>query len=149
MTADAEGHGKPKKLVRRSRMAPAQRRRRKLRPERLVSESEFKTMRVQCLERAAWRCERCGERKPLQAHHRQLLSQGGPDALSNLAAVCADCHTWAHGHPRDAQLGGYIVPSWADPAARAMFLHDGRLVLLDDDGGYAWAGFDELGNNAG
>ena len=97
-------------------------------------------MRLLCLERADWRCERCGERRPLQAHHRQLLSQGGPDALSNLASLCADCHRWAHDHPRAAQLAGWIVPSWADSASRAMFLYDGRLAVPDDEGGYRWEG---------
>jgi phage terminase large subunit GpA-like protein len=97
-------------------------------------------MRLTCFRRAGWRCERCGERRPLQAHHRQLLSQGGPDALSNLAALCAECHAWAHAHPWDAQLGGWIVLSWADPATRAMFLHDGQLAVPDDEGGYRWQG---------
>lgn len=132
-------HRKPKRLQRRAHMARKQPRRRKLRPDRLAGEAEFQAMRLACFRRAGWRCERCGERKPLQAHHRQLLSQGGPDALSNLAALDADCHSWAHAHPRAAQLGGWIVPSWADPASRAMLLYDGRLVVPDDEGGYRFA----------
>lgn len=138
---DRGGKRKPKKLQRRTHMKPAVPRRRKLRPGRLAGAAEFEAMRQLCFERPGRRCERCGAGwKPLQAHHRQLLSQGGPDALSNLAALCADCHRWAHGHVRAAQLAGWIVPSWADPASRAMFLYDGQLAVPDDEGGYRWQG---------
>ena len=137
---DGEGKRKPKKLQRRSYMKRTPPRRRGLRPDRLAGESEFEAMRHACFKRAGWRCERCGNRRPLQAHHRQLLAQGGPDALSNLASLCAECHSWAHAHPWEAQLGGWIVQSWADPASRAMFLHDGRLAVPDDEGGYRWQG---------
>lgn len=144
---EGEGSRKPRKLERRARMKRTPQRRRKLRPDRLAGEAEFAAMRQACFERAGWRCERDGKRGPLQAHHRQLLSQGGPDALSNLASLCRDCHEWAHAHPRDAQLGGWIVPSWADPASRALLLWDGRMVLLGDDGGYSWEGATTDGND--
>lgn len=100
----------------------------------------WEKLRQACFIRAGDRCERCGKATELQCHHRKLRAQGGRNTLSNLAALCFECHMWCHDHPEAAQLGGYIVPSWADPASRAMFLHDGRLAVPDDEGGYRWEG---------
>jgi hypothetical protein len=72
----------------------------------------------------------------MEAHHRKLRSQGGGHGLENLLALCPGCHEWAHKHPAEAVLGGFIVPRLANPAVRAVILHDGRTVRLDEDGGY-------------
>jgi 5-methylcytosine-specific restriction endonuclease McrA len=99
-------------------------------------------------ERESYRCASCGcwLAAGWHCHHRKLRSQGGRHELPNLLALCAACHGWAHENPADAQARGLIVPSWAIPAVRAVFCHDGRLVALGDDGGYdlvigedAWA----------
>src|SRR5258707_62554 len=87
------------------------------------------------------RCERCGERKATDAHHRRLVSQGGPDLASNLAALCRQCHDWCHDHPTEARGGGWIVGAGVDWRTKALLLWDGSLVILDDDAGYAFQGY--------
>lgn len=48
------------------------------------------------LERAAGRCENCGQRGPLQVHHKVFRSHGRDDRVGNLVAYCLDCHEAAH-----------------------------------------------------
>ena len=43
-----------------------------------------------------WRCARCGNRRPLQAHHRKRRSRGRDDQIGNLEGLCQDCHEKAH-----------------------------------------------------
>lgn len=52
-------------------------------------------------------CQSChvpvsvGYANPLQhahVHHIQFRSQGGPDAMTNLITVCAECHAKIHAH---------------------------------------------------
>lgn len=89
------------------------------------------------LERAG-QCERCGLRQATDAHHRWLLSQGGPDRASNLCALCRECHDWCHKHPGAARLGGWILRPYDDPSTRALLLHDGSIATIDDDGNYSF-----------
>ena len=42
------------------------------------------------------RCMNCGATKGLQYHHIVPVSCGGQDAPSNIAVVCADCHSKIH-----------------------------------------------------
>lgn len=86
-------------------------------------------------------CERCGQRRATDPHHRRLVSQGGPDECSNLAALCRTCHDWCHGHPTEARGGGWIVERGQDWRVKALQLHDGSLVLLDDEAGYSFVGW--------
>lgn len=61
-------------------------------------------VRSKALNRAAGKCEYCGVdgflmpdgRRYLETHHVDPLSEGGPDTLENVAAVCANCHRKAH-----------------------------------------------------
>jgi hypothetical protein len=49
------------------------------------------------MERAGWKCERCGSAyKPLQAHHRKYRSHGRDDRVENLEILDFDCHQRAH-----------------------------------------------------
>lgn len=50
------------------------------------------------------------------AHHRKLLSQGGPTNDVNLLNVCSRCHLWIHDNVAEATERGLIVPSWFGPA---------------------------------
>lgn len=52
--------------------------------------------------RAAWKCERCGLRKPLQGHHKVYRSrwsrEDGPlDVVGNILVCCQECHQREHG----------------------------------------------------
>lgn len=86
-------------------------------------------------------CERCGKTRASEAHHRKLVSEGGPDVASNLAALCRQCHSWCHTHPSAARKGGWIVTAWADWEVKALLLWDGSMVLLDDSACYSFIGW--------
>ena len=110
----------------------------------VAPQQTWEEIKETCFARALGRCERCGlpftQALRVDPHHRKLQSQGGRDELSNLAALCSDCHRWCHENPAAAVMAGWIVPSWAVPARRGLTLYDGRMVLLDDQGGYAFEG---------
>lgn len=83
--------------------------------------------------RSGGMCERCGAARATDVHHRQLRRHGDHKP-ANLVDLCRTCHNWAHGHPKDAQALGFIVPSWVDPR-RVVILHAlYGLVRLDDQG---------------
>ena len=49
--------------------------------------------RRRTLERAGYRCQRCGVASRLEADHIQPLQRGGaPYSAANLQAICRDCH---------------------------------------------------------
>lgn len=54
---------------------------------------------------AAAGCERLGA----HAHHLRIRAQGGTDAHTNLAWLCAACHRWVHSHPLEAARLGLLV----------------------------------------
>jgi hypothetical protein len=84
-------------------------------------------LRLQVLARSEGLCECCGAGlNPLafEAHHRQLKSQGGRDAMVNLLALRPECHRRAHrGDRAAAERAGVIVPSWQSPARVPVLLH--------------------------
>ena len=47
---------------------------------------------VQCVEEAQ-KCELCGSKRGLEAHHIIPLSLGGDDSVDNLICVCVACHS--------------------------------------------------------
>jgi 5-methylcytosine-specific restriction endonuclease McrA len=47
---------------------------------------------MKVLARAGWRCERCGSRGPLIAHHVVPLERGGDNDPRNGASLCIGCH---------------------------------------------------------
>ena len=64
---------------------------------RLQLDSEsYRELCQQVLCRDGWRCQACGSRSNLQAHHIQLRSQSGDDAEDNLITLCTKCHAQAH-----------------------------------------------------
>jgi hypothetical protein len=86
--------------------------------------------------RSGGMCERCGARRAIDVHHRQLRRHGD-HRPANLVDLCRECHTWVHGHVALAQCEGFIVESWEDP--REVRLKHAWLgpVTLDDQGGAA------------
>ena len=65
---------------------------------RVYATKRWKIARFVALERANWRCQRCGKAGRLEVHHRQRVVDDGaffdPD---NLEAVCRPCHFARHG----------------------------------------------------
>jgi len=57
----------------------------------------YRRLMKRVLDRAEWRCQKCGSLQNLQVHHRKKRSQQGDDALNNLVALCAFCHMGEHG----------------------------------------------------
>jgi hypothetical protein len=54
-------------------------------------------LRIACLMRDGYRCQHCGKRGVrLEAHHIQYRQDGGKDTLSNLLALCEQCHHRLH-----------------------------------------------------
>lgn len=87
-------------------------------------------LRPAVLARAAYHCERCGRLEgswnhdlgryvALEAHHRLMRSQGGPDTMENLVALCgpnpAGCHGWVHAHPTESYTIGLLIKRSSGP----------------------------------
>lgn len=49
-----------------------------------------------CKTRAGWRCEGCGSKNDLQAHHR-TYARLGRERPSDLVCLCDGCHRAEHG----------------------------------------------------
>jgi hypothetical protein len=47
--------------------------------------------------RAGWKCEECGEVRPLSAHHRVFRSHDRNDRVENLKPTCRPDHEREHG----------------------------------------------------
>jgi hypothetical protein len=62
------------------------------------------------------------------------------NAAANLVVLCGTgttgCHGWAESNIAAAQLEGFVLEQWQDPASEPLTLHIGR-VFLRDDGTYA------------
>jgi 5-methylcytosine-specific restriction endonuclease McrA len=54
--------------------------------------------------------ERCTV-KASHAHHMLMRSQGGKHDVSNLLAVCSECHSYIHLNPAIAYERGFLVRS--------------------------------------
>ena len=62
--------------------------------------ASWPTIRKQVLERDGYKCTQCGAAEELHnrlhAHHITPRSEGGPDDLENLTALCQECHYGVH-----------------------------------------------------
>ena len=61
----------------------------------------WKELSEQVRARAGYKCQKCGKsflhnKIALHAHHIVPLSKGGRNCLSNLIAVCEECHSKIH-----------------------------------------------------
>ena len=95
--------------------------------------------------RSGGHCERCGRvlTSGGHLHHRLPRSGGGGHTPANLVHICGTCHNWAHAHPVDAELTGWVTlrsgtvgPLWMQAG-----LFGRGWYLLDDSFGFAgWPG---------
>ena len=78
----------------------------------------WKIQRVKALERANWRCEKCGKSRyqiTLQVHHLTYDNLGHEKA-EDLQVLCKSCHEAADGQrhaANDAKLRGARLDGWA------------------------------------
>lgn len=101
------------------------------------------------------RCERCNRAPAAELHHRRPRRMGGAgrrDApttagAANALCLCTGCHDTAERRDRRRAIGeGVILRSRQEPAAvpvRAFMGGRWGFWLLDDDGGYRPAPYDE------
>lgn len=59
-----------------------------------INSDRWQRTRRAVLQRASYRCERCGSAGPLDVHHLSYARFGHED-LSDLRALCRPCHRWA------------------------------------------------------
>jgi 5-methylcytosine-specific restriction endonuclease McrA len=59
--------------------------------------SDYRELRQRVLRRDGWRCQFCGSRQNLEAHHQQYRSHSGEDTEANLMTLCENCQWVAHG----------------------------------------------------
>ncbi len=106
--------------------------------------------RLLVLERANYRCERCG-RTVIAAlyslQHRRARGMGGSrrkdtDTAVNAGVLCGSatspdgCHYAVEANPMMARDEGWRVAQHEDPAAIPVRLYTGQLVYFTSDGGY-------------
>ena len=56
----------------------------------------YEELRLEVLERDAWRCQNCGSMLHLEIHHKEFRSQSGDDSEQNLITLCTACHVVLH-----------------------------------------------------
>ena len=86
-------------------------------------------IRRAALERAGWRCERCGAAGRLEVHHRVEVQHGGTDAPDNLEVLCVSCHI---AHHRRERIGPERAAWLARPRGSGVELGKQRLPALFD-----------------
>ena len=71
----------------------------RIRPKQLrikLDPHAYEKLRLQVLERDAWRCQNCGSTQHLEIHHKEFRSHSGDDSEENLITLCNHCHGLAH-----------------------------------------------------
>lgn len=64
---------------------------------RYLASSEWRRKRDRAMKRAGKVCEMCGQRPPTQVHHIRYPKRLGDEPLTDLLAVCRQCHEKGHG----------------------------------------------------
>lgn len=90
------------------------------RPTRTAAERET---RAGTRRRSGGICERCGQRRACEWHHRENRSQGGDWSLANGCDLCTPCHSWITEHPAESYAFGWSVPHGVTPEQWPVFRH--------------------------
>lgn len=89
--------------------------------------------------RDRFRCARCLVPAPAgHWHHRRSRSVPGTHqhCPCNGVWLCAPCHTWVHGHPRQAGERGFIVGRYVDDPFTVPLWQPTGWITLDCGGGW-------------
>lgn len=97
-------------------------------------------VRAEVHARSGMCCERCGSSLVWgggEMHHRRPRKMGGSSVPetnlpSNLVDLCSGCHGWVESHPDLAEVDGWHVRPWRNPADVPIRLFTGELVWLSD-----------------
>ncbi len=65
-------------------------------------------------ESLGWICAHCGQKAPLEPHHRVELHRGGANTIDNIEPVCRACHQHVH--------------EWPDDVSEAWMAHQHKLL---------------------
>lgn len=88
-------------------------------------------------ERANNMCEKCGQARGTEAHHRKNRSQGGKWDVANMLLLCHLCHAWITTHPEEARAKGWAVRRHEDPEQVAVLII-GQWMLLKNNHTVEW-----------
>lgn len=77
-------------------------------------EAELEAVSPEVMARARYVCEAqldriCTIWPEKTPHHRKRRSQGGPNTMDNLMAVCSTCHAYIHAHPLWSYDRGLLI----------------------------------------
>lgn len=90
------------------------------------------------VERSNGLCEKCGQQRGAEAHHRKNRSQGGKWEISNILLLCRDCHLWVTINPEAAHKSGWAVKSHENTEKVAVLII-GQWMYLKDNSTVEWA----------
>ena len=83
-------------------------------------------------ERSNGLCEKCGQQRGTEAHHRKNRSQGGTWEPTNILLLCHGCHAWITTHPALATDAGWAVSRNCEPHLVPVKIA-GQWTLLNTD----------------
>lgn len=75
----------------------------------VMHSERWRMVRAQALRRARWRCERCGTRGSLDAHHWRGYAMLGRETVFDLMMLCRDCHNTAHGWRKRRRVWSTVI----------------------------------------
>lgn len=95
-------------------------------------------VRAIILERSGGLCERCGQKRGTEAHHRRPRGAGGSrrddtNTASNSVWLCSECHRHIETNRTEALLEGFLCLQIESPRKSAV-KYRGTYVWLDDLG---------------
>ena len=64
---------------------------------RYMRSDTWAAIRAAKLACSSHKCEKCGARKELDAHHLTYVRFGGSERMTDLQVLCRSCHIKAHG----------------------------------------------------
>lgn len=89
------------------------------------------------VERSNGLCEKCGQQRGSEAHHRKNRSQGGKWDVGNILWLCHDCHAWITVNPEISRQNGWAVPYHKNPELVPVLII-GQWMLLKNNSTVEW-----------